>query len=629
MLIYPVTKFFGPIVSYNILCLIAPAAGAFSAFVLCRYECGRFGPALVGGYIFGFSPYMLSHILAHMFLILVFPIPLLVYIVLLRIDVKIGRVGFLSGLIAILLFQFLSSTEIFATATIFGAFALALGFILADRASRLKIVNVAKEIACAYGVSTILLAPYLYFVFAGGLPTPPNPAVGYSNDLLTFVLPPPVLLIAPHLASSKFSRFFEMARWWEQAGYLGPGLWLVAALFAWSYWRTQWGKFLVLSSALIIVMSFGPMLHSAGGPVVMMPWRLFNALPVMDEALPGRFGMYLFLEVAVVTAMYLARASVSWWWRALLAGLSLLFVVPDLGIWRQIGRAPSFLRTPGQTAIQIPEFFRSAEYQRYLRHGDNVLILPFDGGSNLGLLWQAESHFYFNITSWYGAIAPPDAERWPVMAAFHSGMKILDFAEQLAGFLGAHQVRAIIVDPEWKGRWPDMLSATGMSAVGVGGILFYKVPTRVLTSFRNATVHQMAEKQAVASFGALVAAASRYIDGGFPLDKLSPGEARRLKLLSLPDSEFPPAGGSRWWQNLWLGGRDGMVTFGIVGNYQDLLFLINDYGSDATDIFFPFPKKLSRRRPKKGDGELLITFTPAGLKRAERRFNHQFGIGTE
>jgi hypothetical protein len=621
LLIFPVTRIFGPVVSYNILCLIAPPAAAVSAFVLCHYVCGRFWPALLGGYIFGFSPYILSHILAHLFLIIVFPVPLAIYIMLLRIDGRMGRTQFVLCLIAILLFQFLCSTEIFATATVFGAIGLVLALILVDKGSRLNLLALTREICCAYGVVTILLAPYLYYVFAGGLPTPPNPAADYSNDLLTFALPPPVLLIAPHLTGSKLGHFFENAPWWEQAGYLGPGLWTIAALFAWSDWRTRLGRFLVLGCALIAIMSMGPALHIAGVPLTILPWRLFNALPLMNEALPGRFGMFLYLGVGVAAAIYLARDSVSFWWRMSLAGLSLLFIIPDLGIWYQVGRIPNFLGTPAATTIHIPTFFRSGQYKRYLARGDNVLVLPLGAtGSNADLFWQAESRFYFNVIDWYGAIAPPDANRWPIMAAFNSGMKILDFSEQLEAFLGSHQVKAIIVDSSWAGPWPRILSQTGMTAVAVGGVFLYSVPPYVRVAFQSATAHQMAEKQAAVSFSALVVAADSYVDRGFPLDKLAPGEVQRLKLLNLPDDKVPVGAGSRWWQNLWLGSSGGVVAVGIVGNYQDLKFLVHDYGPDADSIFFPFPKRLSRRhRPKVDDGQLLITFTPEGLKRAARR----------
>jgi hypothetical protein len=622
LIIYPITRIFGPVVSYNVLCLLAPPTAAATAFMLCRYVCRQFWPALLAGYIFGFSPYMLCHMLAHLVLILIFLIPLAVYVTLLRLDATIGRVGFITGLSAILLFQFLSSTEIFATATIFGGIALVLSFLLADRESRSNIINVSKEITCAYAVVTIFLAPYLYYVFVPGLPILPNVANTYSNDLLSFVFPPPVLLLSPHLSTSILGRFFQVAPWWEQAGYLGPGLLLLTSLFGWSCWKTEVGKFLVLSLALIAILSVGPVLHVNGKPLVVMPWRLFTKLPLINYAVPGRFGMYLFLTTAVAVAVGLADVSISFWSRALFAALSLVFIAPNLAIWQQIGRVPAFLSTPGQTRIYVPGFFDSGQYKRYLTSGDNVLILPLgSGGSNAGMLWQAQSGFYFNSLDWFGAIAPPDSVRWPVMAALHSETKIIDFSEQLDGFLGAHQVKAIILDSSAPGRWPALLSEAGMTAVPTGGVLFYKVRDHVLVSFYNATAHQMAEKEAAACFAVLVTAASRYMAGGFPLPKLAVGEVHRLKLLRLPEGQAPPAANLRWWRNLGLESAGSLVGVGIVGDYQDLKFLISDYGPEAAGIFFPFPKKLVKEPKRGGYGRLLITFTPAGLERAALKAN--------
>jgi hypothetical protein len=58
-----------------------------------------------------------------------------------------------------------------------------------------------------------------------------------------------------------------------------------------------------------------------------------------------------------------------------------------------------------------------------------------------------------------------------------------------------------------------------------------------------------------------------------------------------------------------------MVGVGIVGDYEDLRPLVQHYGPDAAEIFFPFPAKLADD-PKQGKGQLLIIFTPQGLERA-------------
>ena len=123
---------------------------------------------------------------------------------------------------------------------------------------------------------------------------------------------------------------------------------------------------------------------------------------------------------------------------------------------------------------------------------------------------------------------------------------------------------------------------------------------------------------AAASFATLIIAASKYVDGGLPLAKLDPHEAQRLNLLTLPDNKPRPQSPRSLWQNLWLGSRDGLTDVGIFGSYPDLNFLINEYREDAVGIFFPFPKPISKRR-QRGNGMLLITFTPQGIQRAAKK----------
>jgi uncharacterized membrane protein YkvI len=69
----------GPLVAYNVLILLSVVLATGSAYLLCRELTGRFVPSLVGGLLFGLSPYMLGHTLSeHLDLTFVFPVPLLV-----------------------------------------------------------------------------------------------------------------------------------------------------------------------------------------------------------------------------------------------------------------------------------------------------------------------------------------------------------------------------------------------------------------------------------------------------------------------------------------------------------------------------------------------------------------------
>src|SRR5262249_36066940 len=145
----------------------------------------------MGGYIFGFSQYMLAHMLGHVFLLVIFPVPLAIYIVLLRFRRQITRTVFLTLLVIILLFQFLSSTELFATTAVFGAAAFVLSWVMCGASAEIR--DMAIETGGAYLLTAALAAPYLYHVLSGGVPAPINPSNVYSNDLLAFAVPTAVL----------------------------------------------------------------------------------------------------------------------------------------------------------------------------------------------------------------------------------------------------------------------------------------------------------------------------------------------------------------------------------------------------------------------------------------------------
>jgi hypothetical protein len=81
LLVAPITTIYGPVVAYNLLSIASPALAAWTAFILCRHVSQSYRPALLGGYIFGFSSYMLGQTLGgHLHMALVFPVPLALYL---------------------------------------------------------------------------------------------------------------------------------------------------------------------------------------------------------------------------------------------------------------------------------------------------------------------------------------------------------------------------------------------------------------------------------------------------------------------------------------------------------------------------------------------------------------------
>lgn len=601
--LYPVTRLFGPVVSYNLLCLSCPAAAALSAFVLCRYVSRRFWPSLLGGYIFGFSPYVIAQMLGHLFLLFIFPVPLFICLVWLRLDHKISRTVFCGLFVVLLVFEFLSSVELFATTTVFGALAL-FCHLICNKESFREIRIVSADLLLTYAIVGVLLSPYLYYVLAYGVPAPIQPANFNSNDLLAFATPSPAVLIGRGL-DPVFRQF--TAGLVETAGYLGPGVWIILVLYVHAFWSTSRGKFLILCLLVTGVMSLGPIVHIGGAPISLGPWWPLSKLPLIDQALPSRFGMYFFLAAAVIVSLYVSEGPSPVWSRFVLAGLCLLFLAPNRSLFRSEGVVAD---------ATIPRFFGSQEYKRYLAKDDNVLVLPYAQTED-GLLWQVQTDFYFRLAAARFTLPPPEFSAWPVLITLDTGVEIMDFAEQFKAFLGANQVKAIIVDPRAAQPWEGLLSEAGMTPLAVDGVLFYKVPATVLTSFRTRTADEMAAREAIIAFAALISAANRYLAEGFPLTKLDPWEARRLNLLELPQGtpQASPAA-TNWWQNLWLGPwGDSRVGVGIVGDYQDLLPLVNKYGPGTADIFFPYPSRLADGT-KSGTGQLVIVFTPQELQRA-------------
>ena len=56
----PLTVLVGPVLSYDVAAVLMPALTAWAAFLLCRYLTRSFWPSLAGGYLFGFSSYVLA-----------------------------------------------------------------------------------------------------------------------------------------------------------------------------------------------------------------------------------------------------------------------------------------------------------------------------------------------------------------------------------------------------------------------------------------------------------------------------------------------------------------------------------------------------------------------------------------
>jgi hypothetical protein len=472
LLAAPITLTAGPVVAYNILCLLAPPLAAWSAFLLCRHVTRAFWPAMLGGYLFGFSTYELGHMLGHLNLVLTFLIPGCVYLVRLRLDDTLSPRAFTALMAIVLVMQFSFSTEIFATMTLLGVIAMGTGYWVLPAEMRPRLRATGLHIALAYGLAAVALSPYLYYVFAQGFPrTPLYPPERYAAPLHTFLIPTPVTYLGGHLYQAITG--VRPQHLDERTAYLGAPLLAIVGLYAIRRWRVPAVKFLVLLLGLICVASLGPDLH-LGGLHLPLPWALLTGLPIINHALPARVTVYGFLIAALIAALWTRAAETPRWATWTLVPLTLLSLLPNLGLASMT------------SDLDTPPLFTQGLYKRYLAPGENILIFPYGPIGN-SMLWQAQTGMYFRMAEGYlGPIIPQEFKRWPIVRGFYAREFTPADRRRLISFLRAHDVRTVIVVGGAAGRWPQVLSALGTPPTWAGGVMLYAVPRGAPDASRRA-----------------------------------------------------------------------------------------------------------------------------------------------
>lgn len=455
MLLAPITELFGATVTWNVIQLASPALSAWTMFLLCRHITDRTWPSLAGGYVFGFSPYMLIHLTGGPYLALVALLPVFVLLVLRRLEESISPRRFIVAMTASLTAEYLISSEVLLTATLFGGIALVLAYAMFAQHRR-ALVGLLRPLAIAYGATVVLISPFLYFFFFGHQ-YPPG-ATHFSADLFGFALPPPFVALSrqqPPFAGSNTET------------YLGLPLIILICLWVWRERHSRRTWLIALSLAIAAILSLGGYLfvrgHKTGIPA---PWLAIAQLPVLRYAIPIRFAVFVALPAALIVALWcrnLDLHSASGLASAALAALAIAFIVPDIG------------SSGWNTPMRDPAFLRSGAYRTYLTPRDNVLTIPAWGQNER---WQANTGFRFNLSDGYaGNPFPPSYAQYPTWNTLLTGRLTPDYAAQLRRFIADKRVTAIVVDRTVPGPWTTLFGSLGVKPVATGGVLLYRLPS--------------------------------------------------------------------------------------------------------------------------------------------------------
>jgi hypothetical protein len=588
--------------TYNIMVTLMPPLAAFSAFALCRRVTGALWPSILGGYIFGFSPYMLGQLLAHLVEIAIFPVPLIVLVTLKRLDQEISTRLFAVLLAALLTVQYLCSVEHFATVTMVGGFALLLALALFHDDRRARLLGLIAPIAAGYLMAIAILSPYLYFMLAYGFPHSPIWKLDiYSADLLAFLVPCETVMLGTARAATNITRTFQ-GDIYENGAYLGIAIVIFVEVFRRRYWREPVGKFLTILFVVLAIAAMGPVLHVAGKQGIWMPWALFQRLPLLSIALPIRFMTYAFLVVAVMVAMWFSASPARPLTKWIAAAVIVVSLAPNLHA--------SFWVSP----LDIPAFFTDRTYAAELQPREIILPLPWGQRGN-SMYWQLQSDMYFRMAGGWTGISPFEFARMPVANYFYGGSDLPEASDQLKAYIARFGVQAVIADPKEAdfATFKQTLDSLGVAGLNEKGVWVYKIPADSFGAYAKLPGAQVEARANALRFDAILEAAQKYLADGHELSKLSPLELKRLDLLprdwlvdAAPDAYMD------WQIGPAPGGQVGII---IVGSYEGVRPLIGRYGGVASEIDYPAPTRWTPDSQPRLDviKPLLVTFDSVHL----------------
>lgn len=599
LILAPVTFKFGPVVSYNLAAVLAPALNAWSAFALCRWLTGEFAPAIVGGLFYGFSPYEFGHVLGgHLSLTISFVAPLCLLLFGRLLERTITPYRFVLSFAALLVIQCLISNEVLATMTAFGGLAWLSAFVLSPVERRITLRAALSPLAAAYLLAAAIVSPFFYFALANGaIPREPLfPPSFFSADLIGFVVPTQLLLLAPHSPEALAAQSFGNIR--ENEFYLGLPLILLLGQFFWVRRSEPFVRILAVMLAIIVVAAIGPVLHVADHSVTRVPWAAAFDLPLLKQALPVRFASYGFLIAALIAAMSLAAPKLHF--SNVLAAYGFAALLPN----------PWLLLSP--VSYQQPAFFTKGLYRRVLRRGENIAVFPY-GITGPSMLWQAESGMYFSMAGGYIGPTPEEFRRWPAVSAALFSLPLADSRRQLSSFLAAHHVQAVVA-ADGAGPLPASL---GIKPIELGGVSVYRLPSRMVEAASDPGVEQLEQAAVQQWMGDLLEAGRRFLAAGQDLACLNPVRLHELGLL--PDSKWQRtldqvlAGTSHGFTTgLWTGpGPNGTVSAGLFASASAAAALGARYSDQAAGILYPYPLRFSGAAPHDGRINFLLMTMPA------------------
>lgn len=575
----PLTLLLGPLATWNLWHLVAPVSASMAMLVLLDTLEVPAVTAIAGGFIFGFSSFVMGEMEGHLFMMLVFPLPLLATLLVRRVRDQIKPAWFIALSVLLASFLLYTSIELFVTATLAAVFGCLLLLIWYPKPFIETASKLGGDLIGVVAGITLLGAPLLGYALANvGIGNSAiHPLSLNSIDLLNFVIPTREALLGGNLAAPIVHYSGTPP---EQGGYIGALL-AVICIFAivQGLRKRRWVAPFAIWTVLLGVCAFGPQLYingkSAGIP---LPWGLVSNIPVLKEALPSRLMVYVSLAVATWSALWTSWAP-SKRQRlgrnvALIAGALLLLPNPASFPW--LPPAVPAAASDGQLAAWVPP------------HTGLLLLWPGSTRAG-GALWSEAADFQLDVSEapWGYDRFRPSYKAWPLWTFANQPIPPPGAAQQVEAFSATHDDGAIAV-PDSAPAWVDAFNDVGWPHRHLPGTTVYRVPEAVLAEYRHATPGQLHLAFYHTEVEALERAGACYLRRGGRIAALDPRTAVARHCLSPAYLGQSPS--TNWTvDNGWLGPQDGQVGVGIAGT-----------GKVAAKVFAgtPLPRKWLLYDPK-------------------------------
>jgi hypothetical protein len=400
LLFSPVTALFGPTVAYNVAWLLLPSLAAWTGYLLSRAVTESVYASLVGGFLFGFSSYVIGQQPpGHLNLTAVFLLPLVALVLYRHVSGDLSARGLVWRLGILLTAQFAISTEVTATLTVAIVLALGIGLVMLPDL-RPRLLRALVPIGGAYLLTAVLAAPFIVYLLTGFvrgtfLSRAFSEPYGspFGADVANLVIPsrmaaiggPSLASVSAHLGTND-----------ERGMYLGVPILVMIAALAYRDRRSLAVRYLLVLLGAAIVLASGDALYVYGNRLFPLPWELVKHAPGLNNVEPVRCAVYVSLAASVLVAIWIGGTAGRVYRRPfVLPALAIVALLPPF--WQSV--YPRFR----PAAPERVAFFRDGIYRSCLSPGETVAVLK----NSDPVLWQAEAAFRFKLAAdGLQAIAP-------------------------------------------------------------------------------------------------------------------------------------------------------------------------------------------------------------------------------